>query len=100
MGEIAFDQIRFHDDRKKLIKVLGNEEQLKITKLDQPIKAEKGDAILLCSDGFWEYVYETEMEIDLSKSSTAQEWGEFMIKRLLLRVSGDNDNFTCICVLF
>ncbi len=100
MGEITFDQIRFHDDRNKLLKVLGNEEQLKINKLDQPIKVEKGDAILLCSDGFWEYVYETEMEIDLSKSNTAQEWAEFMIKRLLLRVSSENDNFTCISVIF
>jgi len=98
LGEIPTAGIRFHDDRNKLLKVLGNENNLNIKKLDSPIKVESGNAFLLCSDGFWEYVYETEMEIDLVKSSTPRQWLEFMVKRLLLRVTGNNDNFTAICV--
>lgn len=91
-------QIRFHDDRNKLLKVLGNEDDLKLKKLCEPIALERGDAFLLCSDGFWEYIYEVEMEIDLIKSSTPQEWMTFMVKRLLSRVTTNNDNFTAICV--
>ncbi len=98
LGEITTTQIRFHDDRNKLLKVLGNESDLKITKLDDALPLEKGDAFLLCSDGFWEYVYETEMEIDLLKSSSPKEWMDYMVNRLLLRVTNNNDNFTAICV--
>lgn len=97
IGEIPVTQIRFHDDRNKLLKVFGNEENLKIEKLDDPISIEKGDAFLLCSDGFWEYVYETEMEIDLLKSTTPKEWAQYMVNRLLFRVTNNNDNFTLIC---
>jgi serine/threonine protein phosphatase PrpC len=97
LGEINLSQIRFNEDRNKLLKVLGNAEKLKIDSLDAPIVMESGDAFLLCSDGFWEYVYETEMEIDLLKSISTKQWIDFMVKRLLHRVTGDNDNFTVIC---
>lgn len=97
LGEISQADIRFHDDRNKLLKVLGDTEDLGIQKLEAAIPIEPGDAFLLCSDGFWEYVFETEMEIDLVKSETSEQWMEFMIKRLLLRVSGNNDNFSAIC---
>lgn len=98
MGEITQDEIRFHDDRNKLLKVLGDTEDLKISKVEPAINIESGDSFLLCSDGLWEYVYETEMEIDLLKSSTPEEWCNFMVKRLLHRVTGNNDNFTAVCV--
>jgi serine/threonine protein phosphatase PrpC len=97
IGEIPVTQIRFHDDRNKLLKVLGNEEFLKIDRLDDAVPMETGDAFLLCSDGFWEYVYETEMEIDLIKSESPKEWLEYMVNRLLLRVTNNNDNFTALC---
>ena len=31
-------------------------------------------AFLLCSDGFWECVLESEMELEFSKSNNAKEW--------------------------
>jgi serine/threonine protein phosphatase PrpC len=97
LGEITADEIRYHDDRSKLLKVLGDVEALNITKAEPEIKIENGDAFLLCTDGFWEYVFETEMELDLIKSDSPQEWSEFMCKRLLRRVTGNNDNFTVLC---
>lgn len=93
-GEISPDQIRFHEDRNKLLRVLGNEPELKIEVLKEPVKLESGDAFLLCTDGFWEMIYETEMEIDLCKANTPDEWIRYMIGRLYKRVSGENDNFT------
>ena len=44
-----------------------------------------GDAILLCSDGFWQYVYETEMELDLIQAGTAQQWLDLMLLRIAQR---------------
>ena len=101
VGKLDVADIRNHEDRNKLLKVLGDTESLglKGEKQYEPIEMESGDAFILCSDGFWEYVYETEMEIDLSKSSSAHEWKTYMLKRLLNRVTGNNDNFTLICVM-
>ncbi|MFR5876182.1 MAG: PP2C family protein-serine/threonine phosphatase [Eubacterium sp.] len=100
MGEIRYDDIRFNEDRNRLLKVIGNDENLKIKSIPPQIKLQSGDAFLLCSDGFWEYVYEQEMIIDLSKSDTPDKWLSFMTKRLLLRTENkNNDNFTAVCVM-
>ncbi|WP_290759200.1 PP2C family protein-serine/threonine phosphatase [Anaerostipes sp.] len=94
MGDISPAQIRHHPDRSKLLKVLGNEEELKIPRQPEPMGLEAGDAFLLCTDGFWDYVWETEMEADLVKSENPEEWIIFMVKRLLLKAPADHDNFT------
>ncbi len=96
VGDMSFDDIRFDADRNKLLKVLGESTTNEVGTIYKPIPYKSGDAFLLCSDGFWEYVLEEEMEIDLSKSNTAKEWIEFMIVRLLLKFNGNNDNFTVV----
>jgi len=100
MGEMTFDEIRFDVDRNKLIKVLGESTTNEVGSVYPPIQYQPGDAFLLCSDGFWEYILEEEMEIDLSKSETAEEWIKFMVVRLLLKLTPENDNFTVICGIF
>jgi len=100
LGDIAYDDIRGDADRNKLIKVLGNDEVLNVKIPETVITAEEGDAFLLCSDGFWEHVYETEMMLDLAKASTPTEWMNYMVKRIILRTQNiDNDNFTAIGVM-
>ena len=100
MGDIKYEDIRHDDDRNKLLKVLGNEEELKVKVPEAVIPVERGDAFLLCSDGFWEHVYENEMEIDLVKSDSAEQWLRFMLKRVILRTKNqDNDNYTAIAVV-
>ena len=96
LGEMTFDDIRFDADRNKLLKVLGENTTNDVGTVYRPIPVRSGDAFLLSSDGFWEYVLEEEMEIDLSKSATAKEWIEFMLVRLLLKYDGSNDNFTVV----
>ena len=96
LGEMTFDNIRFDADRNKLLTVLGESTTNEAGTIYQPIPYKSGDAFLLCSDGFWEYVLEEEMEIDLSKATTAKEWIEYMTVRLLLKFSGNNDNFTVV----
>ncbi|HIW58193.1 MAG TPA: protein phosphatase 2C domain-containing protein [Firmicutes bacterium] len=96
LGEMPFDNIRFDKDRNKLLKVLGDRANSDVGTIYRPLTYKSGDAFLLCSDGFWEYVLEEEMEIDLSKSNTAKEWIEFMLIRLLIKFNGNNDNFTVI----
>ncbi len=89
-GEIPYSDIRMYPGRSALTACLGDERDVTPKSREVPIKP--GDAILLCSDGFWEYVYETEMQIDLLKAESAEDWAKAMLLRLTARsrLSGDN----------
>ena len=59
----------------------------------------KCQAILLCSDGFWELILEKEMRSTLKKSSSAQEWLERMSE--IVEDQGkdkDMDNYSAIAI--
>ena len=57
-----------------------------------------GHAFLLCSDGFWEYVLEPEMEKDLNSAAGPEDWLERMRWRLKKRIPENNDNNTAAAV--
>jgi len=97
-GEITKEQIRTHEDRNRILKAVGNPEGVKPTILDTPRKVKPGDAFLLCSDGFWEYVTETEMAVDLAKSKKPEEWLKLMELRLLGKVEDGNDNYSALAM--
>ena len=100
MGQISFNDIRFDADRSKLLKVLGESGTGNVCAVYPPVTVESGDAFLLCSDGFWEYVLEEEMEADLEKSRTAEEWIQLMLARLRLKCGEENDNYTAVGGIF
>lgn len=97
-GEITSDQIRFHEDRGRLLKVLGTDTHLKVDIREARVVPERGDAFLLCTDGFWEYVLENEMEKDLRDALSPKTWIDRMIQRLLNRVGKENDNYSAVAV--
>ena len=97
MGMMRPEDIRGSEDRSRLLKVLGGEETLSVKKHYTPVRLQQGDAFLICSDGFWDYVYETEMEADLLKSGSADVWLKYMLKRHILRAQNKGDNYTAIC---
>lgn len=96
-GEISERQIRYHKDRNQLLRAIGGSEAVRPTVLEEPLGIEPGDKLLLCTDGFWEYVLELEMEVDLVKSENPKMWLEFLVSRLLARAPADHDNFTAMC---
>jgi serine/threonine protein phosphatase PrpC len=57
-----------------------------------------GDAFLLCTDGFWEHVFENEMELDSVQTTGAEDWLSVMEERLLNRVLPGNDNYSAIAI--
>lgn len=97
LGDITPDQIRFHEDRNKVLRALGQEDELKTDVREEPL-APGQHAFLLCSDGFWEYVVEAEMEADLAAAHSPEDWLERMRARLRERVPSDNDNNTAAAV--
>jgi len=98
MGDITAEQIRFHEDRNRVLRALGGENAK--AEVSEALKIGRGKtAFLLCTDGFWEYVYENEMEQTLRKARTPEEWLQSMERILKERVCGDNDNYTAAAVL-
>ena len=54
---------------------------------------------LLCSDGFWEYIEEREMEQILQNSLTPGQWLKKMKKVILKNGHGYNmDNYSAVAV--
>jgi PPM family protein phosphatase len=56
MGEIKPQDVRSHPDRNRVLRVLGMDDDMKPTISSDGLVLERGDCILLCTDGFWEYV--------------------------------------------
>ena len=99
MGEITEKQMRFHEDRNKLTKALGLDSTIKIKNVFDEIELSAGDAYLLCSDGFWEYVLEKDMEKALKNADTPQQWLDDMLKKLRKRSPENCDNRSAVCVM-
>jgi len=99
-GDITHDQIRHHEDRSRILRSLGSGGELKPA-LSADVALMPGDAFLLCTDGFWEFVLEHEMESDLLQSSAAdaQTWLDTMVGRLRQRASGEFDNLSALTVV-
>jgi len=99
IGEISIDQIRFHEDRNLLLKVFEGNDISRFTLLDKEVPINRGDTFLLCSDGFWECIYEAEMENELKRSSTPESWLNQMEGVLLKRVKPKHDNYSALAVI-
>lgn len=97
LGQIKPEEIRFHEDRSRLYRALGQESGLCVDAKEETLSAGH-HAFLLCSDGFWEYVYEEEMERELAVSASPQDWLDRMRRLLDGRVNGENDNHTAAAV--
>jgi len=98
-GEITPTQIRFHEDRNRLLRSLGGDDSPRPTILQTPVMLEERDSILLCTDGFWEYVTEEEILKDLSTAKDARDWLRPAASRLEARPAGDYDNYSAVAVI-
>lgn len=97
MGMITEDQIRFHEDRNRVLKALGSDSFE--PDISEPVSLAEGfNAFLLCTDGFWEYVLEPEMEERLAVSPDPRLWLLQMEELLRQRAPEDQDNYTAAAV--
>lgn len=98
LGEITGDQIRFHPDRNRVLRALGQNGELNVTTGEAELERGR-HAFLLCSDGFWEYVYEDEMAGELRDASDPGDWLRRMRRHIAERAGGaDSDNNTAAAV--
>lgn len=97
LGQIRSDEIRFHEDRSRIFRVLGQEDGPGVETGE--LNASHAPAeFLLCSDGFWEYVYEEEMEQTLAASGSPEDWLRRMRSIQSLRRPENCDNNSAITI--
>lgn len=98
-GEIGLDQMNFDEDRSALLNMMGAVDRCRPEAgcLEQEIAP--GDGFLLCSDGFWEYLYDTEILVDWLKAGSAREWSRLLLLRVMERLRPGSDNLTVITAL-
>jgi len=96
LGQITQSQIRFHEDRNRVLRALGAEKTKPDVSAAMEITA--GDAFLLCTDGFWEFVEEQEMERALAEAKTPRAWLDGMETILRSRIPDNTDNYTAAAV--
>ncbi|MBO5543240.1 MAG: serine/threonine-protein phosphatase [Oscillospiraceae bacterium] len=97
-GEIRKEDIPTDEDQASLLRSLGTEKRWEPA-VDGTDELEAGDAFLLCSDGFWEYILDEEILVDSLKSETAKEWASLMLLRVTERIRPGNDNLSLITVM-
>lgn len=97
-GEIGEDEIRFHEDRNRLLRSLGSKPEAGAEIAEAERAPRAGDAFLLASDGFWEGITEEEMREDLRASWGTKGWLRAMEKRVQERVREGSDNYSAIAV--
>ena len=96
-GEITREEIAWDEDQSSLLRALGNESRWK-PNISGTEKLREGVDLLLCSDGFWEYITDQEILDDNVETKSAVDWGEKMLKRVQSRFKPGNDNYSLITV--
>lgn len=100
-GQIKEKEIRFHDDRNRLLKVMGVEWDRPMYEVGEWFEISENDVFLLCSDGFWEWIDENHMEKCYKKAGTLAGWLGLMEREIMANGKGKNmDNYSAIVVDF
>jgi serine/threonine protein phosphatase PrpC len=98
-GEIREKDIRGHEDRNRLLRVMGIEWLSPRYELSEQVTLNGSDSFLLCTDGFWGYVSEKAMLRALKSARTPESWLAQMLAVAERNALGHNrDNFSAIAV--
>ncbi|NND69070.1 MAG: serine/threonine-protein phosphatase [Halioglobus sp.] len=95
-GSITEEEMAQHPDQGRLFKSVGTKRDDAPSVTVQP-PLESGEAMLLCTDGFWEYVT-TEERQNLLQATNLQAYLETLALTSTSRAQGRSDNVTALCV--
>ncbi len=98
-GEIKEEDIAHHPDRNKLLRAFGTEWDKPMYATAKPITRNKNQAFLLCTDGIWEWITDTQLCELLKTSSSAEEWLDKIIKTVeQSSQNSERDNYSAVAV--
>lgn len=97
--EIKESEIRHHSQRSLILRVMGTPWETPQYELEKDLPARKCQAMLLCSDGFWELILEEDMCRLLQTSTSPQMWLQEMEKIVCANGKDkDMDNYSAVAV--
>lgn len=98
-NEIKESEIRHHPDRNRVLRVMGIRGEDPQFDASKPVRLSGDMHFLLCTDGFWELLDETDMENFLSHSEDLKDWIQNQKSLICNNGTGlEMDNYTCIAV--
>jgi PPM family protein phosphatase len=97
-GYLRDQDLRKSQQRGRLFAALGQAENFEPAVELKPTPLMDGDAFLLCTDGCWEYVEETDLERTFGTAVTAEEWLRLLEARVLELGPKDQDNYSALAV--
>ncbi len=96
-GIIEYDDIRTSPNQNKLISAIGV--SMDGINISEVTNSGVGSAFMLCTDGWWEYVTEKDMEETYENSSNIHDWLKNMIEIRQNNAPEDSDNYTVMVVM-
>ncbi|MBE5972076.1 MAG: serine/threonine-protein phosphatase [Lachnoclostridium sp.] len=96
-GDIQPEEVRTSKERHKLTRALGAQDEVSVDIAH--LEVQKGDALLLCTDGFWEKIRGAEMAEELIGETSAVTWMENMRARIADRGVENGDNHSAVAIM-
>ena len=90
--------LRTAPDRSKLLAAMGDLDSFEPRVTQDPFSLQDRDKFLLCTDGLWEYVEESELQSTLDDAASAEEWLRLLEARVLARGRKGQDNYSALAV--
>jgi protein phosphatase len=88
------DEVRAHPQRSRIFRNLGNSPEVEVDVYEVQLQAK--DRLLLCSDGLWEMVLDSEVQQILQAAMDPQEACDRLVDAANL--AGGQDNISVVCV--
>ncbi|MGF9908951.1 PP2C family protein-serine/threonine phosphatase [Brevibacillus porteri] len=95
-GEITKDEALEHPQKKQLINYLGYDNFQNIEIGREPFPLEKGDKVILCSDGVYDTLTEMELEQVLFQNIAAHDAADQIIEAVESKQKANQDNATIL----
>jgi serine/threonine protein phosphatase PrpC len=97
-GILTPQQAQAHPLKNQLLAAVGMQDILEPHTLAQPEPLDDGDAFLLCTDGWWGALSESQIIATLTDADTPQHWLGAMRELISARAALHQDNFSAIAV--
>lgn len=97
-GYLQPHELRASPERSKLLSALGDREGIEPRVQSDAFELQTQDRFLMCTDGLWEYIEESELEQTSAESQSAEEWLRALESRVLSRGRTSHDNYSALAV--
>lgn len=97
-GYLEPQNLRASPSRNALLAALGDAETFEPSIETTQFPVRDGDVFLLCTDGFWEYIDEAQMEQSLTLAQSPEAWLRQLESQVLKHGRADQDNYSALVI--